>query len=151
NPAAAFRLQPAHHAGIERRRQPRLARRHHRPALGPELLHHPRLDAAGGSGTAWRRQADPGHAGGGLRADRRAHADLLSDEAAQRPVDARVPGEVSSLRAKNFRCRPGQASARERDPGPITTGLYAETTPGLQPFATTTTCGYGSRVSLCSP
>ncbi len=30
--AAAVGLQPAHHAGIERRRHPRFARRHHRPA-----------------------------------------------------------------------------------------------------------------------
>ena len=30
--AAAVGLQPAHHAGIERRRHPRLARRHHRSA-----------------------------------------------------------------------------------------------------------------------
>ena len=42
--AAPVRVQPAHHAGAQRRRQPRLARRHHRPAHRPELLHHPRVD-----------------------------------------------------------------------------------------------------------
>src|SRR5205807_904910 len=42
-----------------------------------------------------RRQADPGHAGGSLRADRRPHVDILPDEAVQRSADARVPGEVT--------------------------------------------------------
>ena len=74
----------------------RLARRHHRPAHRPELLHHPRLDAAGGSRPARRGQADPGHAGRSLRADRRPHHAVLSDEAAQRPADALVPGAVRS-------------------------------------------------------
>ena len=41
-------------------------------------------------------QADPRHAGRSLRADRRPHPDVLSDQAAQRPTDARVPGEVKS-------------------------------------------------------
>ena len=76
DPAAAVGVQPAHHAGIERRRQPR-ARRHHRPAHRASLLHHPRLDAAGGGRPPRRRQADPGHAGGSLRADRRPRPAVL--------------------------------------------------------------------------
>ncbi len=95
DPAAAVGLQPAHHAGIERRRHPRFARRHHRPAHRAVLLHHPRLDAAGRGRAARRGQADPGHAGGSLCADRRPHHAVLSDQAAERPADARVPREVS--------------------------------------------------------
>ena len=53
-------------------------------------------------------QDHPGHAGGSLRADRRPHHDVLSDEAAQRPVHALVQGEVSLLRC----CRP----CERRDP-----------------------------------
>jgi len=87
--AAAVGLQPAHHAGTERRRHPRLGRRHHRPAHRAGLLHHPRLDAAGRSRPPRRRKQDhPRHAGGSLRADRRPHHVLLPDEAAERPVDA---------------------------------------------------------------
>ena len=91
-----LRLQPAHHAGAERHRHPRLGRRHHRPAHRAELLHHPRLDAAGRGRPARRSQAGPGHAGGSLRADRRPHHAVLSHEAAERPADALVPGAVSS-------------------------------------------------------
>jgi len=40
-----------------------------------------------------RRQADPGMPRK-LRADRRPHHAVVSDQAAQRPADARVPGEV---------------------------------------------------------
>ena len=101
--AAAVGLQPAHHAGTERRRHPRLARRHHRPAHRAILLHHPRLDAAGGDRASRRGQADPRHAGRSLRADRRPHHDVLSDQAAQRPADARVPGEVISLSSSRRR------------------------------------------------
>ena len=96
DPAAAVGLQPAHHAGIERRRHPRFGRRHHRAAHRAELLHDPGLDAAGRGRAARRRQADPRHAGGGLCADRRPHHDVLSDQAAERPADAGVPGEVNS-------------------------------------------------------
>ena len=39
-------------------------------------------------------QDHPGHAGRSLRADRRPHHVVLSDEAVQRPADALVPGEV---------------------------------------------------------
>ena len=78
------------------RRDPRFGRRHHRPAHRAKLLHDPRLDAAG-RGRASRRQQDhPGHARGILRADRRPHHDVLSDEAAERPVHARIPREVRS-------------------------------------------------------
>ena len=70
----------------------RLAGRHHRPAHRPKLLHHPRLDAARRSRAPRRRQADPGHAGRSLRADRRPHHAVLPDEAAERPADAVVPG-----------------------------------------------------------
>jgi HlyD family secretion protein len=35
-------------------------RRHHRPAQRADLLHHPRLDAAGGSRPTRGQQADPG-------------------------------------------------------------------------------------------
>ena len=80
-------------------------RRHHRPAHRAELLHHPRLDAAGRGRPPRRRQADPGHAGGSLRADRRPHHVVLSDEAAERPVDALVPREVSLLRLPGGRVR----------------------------------------------
>ena len=91
----------------------RLARRHHRPAHRPELLHHPRLDVAGGSRPARRGQADPGHAGRSLRADRRPHHAVLSDEAAERPVDALVPGAV----------RDTSPSSSLRTQGPITTAV----------------------------
>ena len=91
----------------------RLARRHHRPAHRPELLHHPRLDAAAGSRPPRRGQADPGHAGRSLRADRRPHHAVLSDEAAQRPADALVPGAVSEAR---------NSLSSLRTQGPITTG-----------------------------
>ena len=64
---------------------------------GQSLLHHPRLDAAGRGRPARRRQADPRHAGRSLRADRRPHHAVLSDQAAERPADARVPGEVRFL------------------------------------------------------
>ena len=97
--AAAVGLQPAHHAGIERRRHPRFARRHHRSAHRAILLHDPRLDAAGRGRTSRRSQTDPRHAGGSLRADRRPHHDVLPDQAAARPVDARVPGEVRLVSA----------------------------------------------------
>ena len=56
DPAAAVGIQPAHHAGTERRRHPRLARRHHRPAHRAILLHDPRLDAAGRNRASRRRQ-----------------------------------------------------------------------------------------------
>ena len=46
-----------------------------------------------------RGQADPGHAGGSLRADRRPHHVVLSDEAVQRPADALVPRAVSGRRS----------------------------------------------------
>ena len=83
DPDAVFGLQPAHHAGVERRRHPGIGRRHHRPAHRAELLHHPRLAAAGGSGAARRQQqADPGHAGGSLCPDRRSHDDVLSRQTA---------------------------------------------------------------------
>ena len=73
----------------------RLRRRHHRPAHRPELLHHPRLAAAGRSRPPRRQRQDhPGHAGGSLRPDRRPHHVLLFDEAVQRPADALVPGAV---------------------------------------------------------
>ena len=62
---------------------------------GQILLHDARLDAAGRGRAPRRRQDDPRHAGGGLRADRRPHHDVLPDEAAERPVDARLPREVS--------------------------------------------------------
>ena len=44
---------------------------------------------------ARRRQAHAGHAGRGLHPDRRAHHAVLPDQAAARPVHARVPREVS--------------------------------------------------------
>ena len=43
-----------------------------------------------------RRQTDPRHAGGSVRADRRPHHAVLSDQAAERPIDARFPRKVSS-------------------------------------------------------
>ena len=51
--------------------------------------------SARGSRAPRRGQADPRHAGGSLRADRRPHHAVLSDEAAERPADALVPREVS--------------------------------------------------------
>ena len=73
---------------------PRFARRHHRAAHRAILLHHPRLDAAGRGRASRRGQIDPRHAGGSVCADRRPHHAVLSDQAAEGPVDARVPGEV---------------------------------------------------------
>ena len=85
---------------LERCRDPRLRRRHHRPAHRPELLHHPRLAAAGRSRPPRRQRQDhPGHAGGSLRPDRRPHHVLLSDEAVQRPADALVQGAVRRVLA----------------------------------------------------
>jgi HlyD family secretion protein len=52
------------------------------------------------------QQADPGHAGGSLRADRRPHHVLVSDEAAERPADALVQGKISC-------CRPGERRNRD--------------------------------------
>ena len=63
---------------------------------GQILLHDPRFDAAGGGRAPRRSQIDSGHAGRGFRADRRAHHAVLSDQAAERSVDARVPREVTA-------------------------------------------------------
>ena len=79
-----------------------------------------RVAAAAGRGqAARRRQAHPGHAGRSLRADRRAHHVLLSAEAVQRPVDARVPGAIATSPL---------SSPRTRRQGSIITGLvcYAD-------------------------
>ena len=86
-------------------------RRHHRAAHRAELLHHPRLDAAGRGRPPRRQQQDhPGHAGRSLRADRRPHHDVVSDEAVERPADARVQGEVISPSSG------GQATTPIREP-----------------------------------
>ena len=61
-------------------------------------------------------QADAGHAGGSLRADRRAHHDVLFHEAAERPDAALVPGTVRRHRAV------ATTSVVPARPGPITTG-----------------------------
>ena len=55
------------------------------------------------------RQTDTRHAGGSLCADRRPHHDVLPRQAAARPADARVPGEVRLVREPR---RPGE----RRDP-----------------------------------
>ena len=62
---------------------------------GANLLHDPRLVAAGRGRPPRRGQDHPGHAGRSLCADRRPHHVLLFDEAVQRPVHALVPREVS--------------------------------------------------------
>ena len=54
DPAAAVGLQPAHHAGTERRRHPRIARRHHRPAHRAEPITP--------SASRCRRKRSPGSA-----------------------------------------------------------------------------------------
>ena len=109
NPAAAVGIQPAHHAGAEWRRHPGFARRHHRAAHRAKLLHHPRLDAAGGSRPARRGQADSRHAGGSLCADRGPHHAVVSHQAAERSVHAGVQREVSSAVRVNpvLKRRPG--------------------------------------------
>ena len=50
-------------------------------------------------GQARRGQDGAGHAGRGLRADRRPHGDVLSRQAAARSADAGVPGEVTGKTA----------------------------------------------------
>jgi hypothetical protein len=84
-----------------------LARRHHRPAHRAILLHHPRFDAAGRSRPARRQQADPGHAGRGLRADRRPHHAVLSDQAApmRDSISEYVPSSVFPPRRQRPKAR----------------------------------------------
>ena len=62
---------------------------------GQTLLHDPHRHAGRGGRQARRRQAGAGHAGRGLRADRRPHDDLLFRQAVSRSADADVPGEVT--------------------------------------------------------
>ena len=108
---AAFGLQPAHHAGTERGGHPCLARRHHRPAHRTILLHDPGFDAVRRDRAARRGQTDSRHAGGSLRADRRPHHDVLSDQAAERSVDAGVPREVTPSSGRSVYAKASYAKA----------------------------------------
>ena len=49
----------------------------------------------GGGGPSRRGQAGARHAGRGLRSDRRPHGHFLPDEAADRPLPARLPREIA--------------------------------------------------------
>ncbi len=93
--AAAFLgLQSAHHAGNLRHGHPHLGRYRDRPAHRAELLHDPHRHAAEADRAPRRRTARARHAGGNFRADRRAHGDIVSDQAALRSDHAHVSGKI---------------------------------------------------------
>ena len=62
---------------------------------------------AGGGGAARRRQAGAGHAGRGLRADRRSHRDVLSGEADVGPFQPRIPREIAGRDVDRGGTQPG--------------------------------------------